>query len=90
MDFANTDGEVTKDQREFSEQTGGGFPNMEATLELHRPQGDNFQLSIVNYQFINLPPSWYLRLSSDAERQRDVELSQLPATFETYENEEEF
>ena len=90
MYFANTDGEVTKDQREFSEQTGGGFPNMEATLELHRPQGDNFQLSIVNYQFINLPPSWYLRLSSDAERQRDVELSQLPATFETYENEEEF
>ncbi len=98
MYFANTDGEVTKDQREFSEQTGGGFPNMEATLELS-PLRSTFgrmlpkertdsHLSPLNWE--SLPPSWYLRLSSDAERQRDVELSRLPATFEIYDDEEEF
>ncbi len=80
MYFANTDGEVTKDQQEFSEQTGGGFPNMEATLEFG-PQTARRPALV----WEELPPSWYLRLSSDAERERDVRLSRLPATFEIYE-----
>ncbi len=79
MYFANTDGEVTKDQQEFSEQTGGGFPNMEATLDLRPP---TIGASPLTWEV--LPPAWYLRLSSDAERERDVHLSGLPATFEIY------
>lgn len=79
MYFANTDGEVTKDQQEFAEQTGGGFPNMEATLDLRPPTTGASPLT-----WEVLPPAWYLRLSSDAEREHDVHLSGLPATFEIY------
>ena len=34
MYYAGRDGDSTKAEEEFSQQTGGGFPNMEATLEL--------------------------------------------------------
>jgi len=91
MYFANTDGEETKQQREFQEQTGGGFPNMEATLTLTpAPESEKNQgteaapdslLAASHSDFILLPPSWYLRLSSDADRERDIRLSSLPATF---------
>jgi len=82
MYFANVDAEQAKEQREFEKQTGGGFPNMEATLELS-PRPAHF--SPLTWE--DLPPSWYLRLGTEAERQRDVELSNLPATFEIYEEE---
>ena len=34
MYYAGRDGDSTKEEAEFSEQTGGGFPNMEATMML--------------------------------------------------------
>ena len=30
---------------------------------------------------IELPPSWYIQYNSEADRQREVELSNLPAVF---------
>ena len=83
MYFANIDGEQTKAQEAYNEQIGGGFPNMEATLTLMPAT----QLTPADV-WEELPPSWYLRLSSDAESRRDVELSGLPATFEIYDDHE--
>lgn len=65
--------------REYEEQSGGGFPNMEATLLLSPanclPDSTAWCL---------LPPSWYLRLSSERERQQEISLSHLPANFDIY------
>ena len=68
---------------EFDEQSGGGFPNMEATL--HLSAATSMPDSIAWYQ---LPGSWYLRLSSEKERQQEITLSHLPATFDIYKEEE--
>ena len=95
-----TGSETSTDEREeeYRDQTGGGFPNMEATLKTKReappsaPEGATIQLyleassgaveGITSFQ--SLPPSWYIRLSSDSERQREIELSNLPATFKLF------
>ena len=77
----NTDHDTDKDSEEYLRQTGGGFPNMEATLKL-KPTLDN--MSADSTHWLTLPTSWYLRLSSDEERQQEVELSNLPTTFHKY------
>ena len=82
--YAGEDGTRDKDQQAFSDQTGGGFPNMEATLTL-TPLA--LQPSSPDPQHYTLPPSWYLRLSSEAEKQHDIMLSNLPATFSIFEQE---
>ena len=72
-----------KQEEEFHEQTGGGFPNMEATLTM-RPtdeEPDDYD------QWLELPTSWYIRLNSEAARQKEIDLSNLPATFTIFENE---
>ena len=75
--FANYDNDDDKAEQEYHRQTGGGFPNMEATLKLS-------PCSSVpdSAQWLLLPRPWYLRLSSDAERQQEIELSHIPARFE--------
>ena len=65
--------------REYDEQSGGGFPNMEATLHLSAPAAVPDSVA-----WLPLPGSWYLRLSSDSERQQEINLSHLPASFEMY------
>lgn len=75
--YAGRDGDSDKHQEEFNEQTGGGFPNMEATLRL-MPCED---APSDHEQWIELPTSWYIRLNSDADRQKEIELSNLPSTF---------
>ena len=81
MYYAGHDGSNDKQQKEFHEQTGGGFPNMEATLAL-RPsdeEPDDYD------QWLTLPPSWYIAFHSEAERQQEINLSNLPATFKLFE-----
>ena len=86
-------------EKEYYEQTGGGFPNMEAVLSMTgvAPDGeasgtaaagtaprhaqDEILRQAQDGRWEELPPAWYIRLSSDSERQREVELSALPATF---------
>lgn len=77
--YGGRDGDYDKTKEEFSEQTGGGFPNMEATLVL------NEELGMKNEQFVDLPPSWYIKYNTDADRQKEIELSSLPAVFSIYE-----
>ena len=77
MYYAGRDGDSTKAEEEFSEKTGGGFPNMEATLTLS-PAVTAVPDSA---QWHELPPSWYVTFNSDSGRQREVQLSNLPATF---------
>lgn len=72
-----------KQQREFNEQTGGGFPNMEATLQLVPYDATASDSTL----WTDLPPSWYLKYNTDSDRQKEVELSNLPATFSLYEDE---
>ena len=83
MHYAGRDGSSDKNEEEFHEQTGGGFPNMEATLTL-RPHGKE---PTDGNQWLELPESWYISFHSDAERQQEIELSNLPATFTIFENE---
>ena len=77
----NTDHDTDQESEEYLRQTGGGFPNMEATLRLKPTFGD---VPADSAHWLTLPTSWYLRLSSDEERQQEVELSNLPTTFRKY------
>ena len=70
--------------KEYEEQSGGGFPNMEATL--HLSAAPSLPDSIA---WLELPGSWYLRLSSNKERQQEVSLSHLPAYFDIFKEDEE-
>ena len=80
MYYAGRDGESTKEEAAFSEQTGGGFPNMEATMTLTPPT----TAAPESAQWHEMPPSWYVAFNSDADRQREVELSNLPAMFSIF------
>ena len=81
MYYAGRDGDSTKEEAGFSEQTGGGFPNMEATMTL-TPL--NTQHSSLNNTWHQLPSSWYVTFNSEADRQLEVQLSNLPATFSIF------
>ena len=70
-------------QEEFNQQTGGGFPNMEATL--HLSVAPSLPDSVA---WIQLPGSWYLRLSSEKGRQEEISLSHQSATFDIYQEED--
>ena len=87
--YGGRDGDYDKTKEEFSEQTGGGFPNMEATLTLNPPPSTiNNPPSTINNPpstWTDLPPSWYIKYNTDADRQKEIELSSLPATFSIYE-----
>ena len=76
---------VDPEVQEYERQSGGGFPNMEATL--HLSAATSVPDSIA---WLPLPGSWYLRLSSNAERQQEISLSHLPATFDIYREEEDW
>ena len=80
MYYAGRDGESTKEEAAFSEQTGGGFPNMEATMTLTPPTTTAPESALWH----EMPPSWYVAFNSDADRQREVELSNLPAMFSIF------
>lgn len=69
--------------KEYDQQAGGGFPNMEATLSLS--VAPSLPDSAV---WTQLPGSWYLRLSSDEERRQEISLSHLPASFDIYQEED--
>ena len=83
MYYAGRDGDSTKEEAEFSEQTGGGFPNMEATMTL-TPSPSTFNPLPSTATWHELPPSWYVAFNSDSERQHEVLLSNLPATFSIF------
>ena len=71
-------------EKEYDQQSGAGFPNMEATL--HLSAATSLPDSIA---WIQLPGSWYLRLSSEQARQLEISLSHMPATFDIYKEEED-
>lgn len=96
--YGGRDGDYDKTKEEFSEQTGGGFPNMEATLKTSpypseggelAAHGDSVRhsppLGELEGGLVALPPSWYIKYNTDADRQKEIELSSLPATFSIYE-----
>ena len=84
--YGGRDGDYDKAKEEFSEQTGGGFPNMEATLVLSEESGIESEESRMDSEEpeIDLPPSWYIKYNTDADRQKEIELSSLPALFSIY------
>ena len=83
MYYAGRDGDSTKEEAEFSEQTGGGFPNMEATMTLS-PVTTHPSPDTITWH--ELPASWYVTFSSEADRQLEVKLSNLPAIFSIYDD----
>lgn len=89
MYYAGRDSSDDKQEQEFNERTGGGFPNMEATLTLSPTGIDNeFPSGVLEEaSWLELPTSWYVRLNSESEHHKEIELSNLPATFTIFENE---
>ena len=89
--YGGRDGDYDKTKEEFSEQTGGGFPNMEATLTLtpltFNPPPSTLNSQLLTLNWTDLPPSWYIKYNTDSDRQKEIELSALPATFSIYEEE---
>ncbi len=83
--YAGRDYTSDKRSKEFSEQTGGGFPNMEATLLLTPAVAAPTDSTL----WMELPPSWYIAYMTDADRRKEIELSNLPARFTLYDNEQE-
>ena len=89
MYYAGRDSSDDKQEQEFNERTGGGFPNMEATLTL-APTGITNEApseALEEASWLELPTSWYVRLNSESEHQKEIELSNLPATFTIFDNE---
>ena len=86
--YAGHDAVEDKNQREFNEQTGGGFPNMEATLQLRPYEGKTLPTDSL-HAWHEMPPSWYVTINTDSDRQREIELANLPATFIIYEDEKD-
>ena len=82
--YAGYDNSDDKEEQEYHRQTGGGFPNMEATLRL-APASDVAD----SVGWMTLPGSWYIRLSSDEERQQEIRLSNIPSRFELWDEEGE-
>lgn len=74
--LATHESSTDKAEEEFHAQTGGGFPNMESTLRLSpcRQAPDSVT-------WLPLPESWYLRLSSDNEREQEIRMAHLPSHF---------
>ena len=82
--YGGRDGDSDSRQEEFHEQTGGGFPNMEATLTIIPA---DVAPVVADSAWTTLPPSWYIKFNSDADRRVEVQLSSLPAVFSIYEEE---
>lgn len=82
--LAGRDSSDDKEEEAFREQTGGGFPNMEAVLTMGNPIA---ALEEPDSVVQSLPPSWYITFNSKADRLREVELANLPAFFRIIENE---
>ena len=72
------DADNDEDTQEYERQTGGGFPNMEATLQLEPATAP---LTDTGQPFLQLPASWYLRYSTEESRQQEVVLANLPSAF---------
>ena len=71
--------------KEYNQQTGGGFPNMEATLQFSQ-SASSVPDSIT---WVELPGSWYLRLSSTQLRLQEINLSHQPASFDLLKEEDD-
>ena len=97
MYLAGRDGDDGKAQQQFNEQTGGGFPNIDGTLTLMPRAVGSLQspplvspVSVgdstvaASSPWYDLPRSWYVKYNTDADRQREVVLSNLPATFRLF------
>ena len=81
--YSGKDGDLTKEQENFRDQTGGGFPNMEATLNLSPCEAPTAPPD----QWIELPSTWYIKFTTDKERKKYIMLSNLPATFNLFDDE---
>ena len=83
MFFSGKDGDLSKEQENYRDQTGGGFPNMEATLNLSPCEAPTAPTD----QWIELPSTWYIKINTEKDRQRVIQLSNLPATFNLFDDE---
>ena len=83
--FFVSDGAFDPGEQQYSELTGGGFANMEATLTLTPSDEapDDYT------QWFSIPRPWYVRISSDSQRREEIHLSNLPAAFKLFEEETE-
>lgn len=84
MYYACHDGDTDQREADFDQQTGGGFPNMEATLSIGPRSGSATPADTVWHW---LCPSWYIKYNTENERRQEIELSNLPATFKCYADE---
>lgn len=79
------DSETDDSTTEYDGQTGGGFPNMEATLRIDGSVPSGGETNVDDMSWLELPKSWYLRYGTEESRRREVELANLPADYESIE-----
>jgi len=72
----NVEPGVNDEDKAFGDSIGGGFPCMEATLQMHPAAAAADTTS-----WTPLHESWFIRLGSDAERLYDIRLNNQPAHF---------
>ncbi|MCR4854101.1 MAG: hypothetical protein K5893_10985 [Prevotella sp.] len=74
--FKEKESRPDKSEQEYHKETGGGFSNMESTLNI-------LPMTNLPDEFLwkTLPKSWYLKFNSDEERAQEIELAHMPAEF---------
>ena len=82
MYMETNDHDEDPEQQDYTQQTGGGFPNMEATLEVGEATKDVPHGLDAPPMYV-LPRPWYVRYATEGGRQEEVTLSHLPMQFVT-------
>jgi hypothetical protein len=82
MYMETNDHDEDPEQQDYTQQTGGGFPNMEATLEVGEATKDVPRGLDAPPMYV-LPQPWYVRYATEGGRQEEVTLSHLPMKFVT-------
>ncbi len=82
MYMETNDHDEDPEQQDYTQQTGGGFPNMEATLEVGEATKDVPHGLDAPPMYV-LPRPWYVRYATEGGRQEEVTLSHLPMKFVT-------
>lgn len=81
MYMETNDHDEDPDQQDYTQQTGGGFPNMEATLTVGEQEAGRPGRAPDTLSMYVLPRPWYVRYATEAGRQEEVALSNLDGEF---------
>lgn len=71
---------VDKQNSDFDQESGGGFSNMEAVMNMSPVQLPSTRLTL----WKSLPRPWYIKINTDDERKQEISLAHLPAKYDAF------